>query len=220
MAEPNVDRLFEALIAEYERLHAELSLRTTLQNQMSERGLSLTFLTAGLLSTLMTFLQKDFGEAHPEITLIERYALFQKVAIPVLIVHGILIQLTVAAWVFHLAMRFRITRYWNWVSKTHLSKAIDHADSVFLWDRVRRNMPWELEFERGALKYFQVAFLYALVGLSGVSVALAAAWAFATPGSRLIAWSAVVGFVILAVGTIVIMSIHYRVHFGGVAAAD
>ena len=97
---------------------------------------------------------------------------FVCVCIVVLGAYELLIQLTIAAWIYQLSLMFQIVRYWNWFVESKLEPLTRTHDSLFLRLRKSDGAPWILDVDRGILKYFQVLFLYALsgVGLAGLLV--------------------------------------------------
>ena len=68
-------------------------------------------------------------------SVMHRTNLFVSVCIPVLLVHGVLTQFTLAAWIYQLSMMFQIVRYWNWIVEHKIEPIIGRKGDVYLWDR-------------------------------------------------------------------------------------
>ncbi len=165
---------------EYQTHRDEITNRINLQNSMAERGINLTVITVSLLAALFSFLLKDFGSPNapaasdPQV-LARNLNLFVTVSIPILIVYGVLVQLTLAVWIYQLAMMFRMVRYWNWLTATSIDGLVGKTEGVFLWDRLA-NPPWTALVDKQVVKYFQALFVYVLCSLSIAGLVAAVVW--------------------------------------------
>lgn len=167
MNKSNKEYLFEIYMHEYENHRKEMQNRINLQNAMAQRGINITVLTATLLAGLFSFLMKGSDNQLHTVNL----NIFFSISIPLIFIYGLLIHLTLATWIYQLNMIFRILRYWNWIAKNKIDSLIGNVTKTFLWDRYA-NPPWEIDLEKGLIKYFQPLFLYVLCLLSFVGLLL------------------------------------------------
>ena len=154
---------------EYEKIRDEINTRIGIQNQMAQRSLSVTAMMVSVLAVLFTFFMKDFNgpSQHHSVNL------FVSLSIFVLLAHGILTQLTLAAWIYQLSIMFRIDRYWNWVVETKIDPMIGEKKNAYLYGR-DPNPPWDIPVDRKIVRYFQPLFVYStcLFGLLIIPISL------------------------------------------------
>jgi len=201
---------------EYQSLRAEAISRINLQNAMAERGVSLTVMTVTLLAALFSFLLKDFGSpdkpaAADPVQLDRNVRLFVSAAIPITVVYGVLVQLTLAAWIYQLSMGFRMVRYWNWMTANKIDDLVGSPKAVFLWDRVK-NASWTTATDRRVVVYFQVIFLYVLCSLSIVALGVEIVWKAKAHQFLYSGLIGAIGLGALCMSLTVLVIVHLRLH--------
>ncbi len=152
---------------------------------------------------------KDFG-GEGELSDDDRINRFFSVATFVLSIHAFLTELAVAAWIYHLALAFRLQRYLDWLIDCKLGGIID-SSCVFLWRRGGPDSDWMLPVDKGILKYFQAAFQYSISAITLVALGIVVIWrANRTPLDVVFVLGAV-AFVIAATFLGLLLRIHLRV---------
>ena len=209
---------------QYGKLRDEISVRISLQNQMSERALNLTFWTVTVLASLFAFFMADFqpGASEKTLSMSDRLGYFVNVAIPILGVYNLLLILIHAAWIYQVGMIFRITRYWNWIVAQQLVNLVPSAEELFRWDRRKKNGrdPWILEVDEGWIRFFQVALLVALTFLGLLGLAGMVAWRIVMDRALcgVIPVLGVISFVVLLVLSGIVVIVLLRVKRGDEAS--
>ena len=177
---------------------------------MAQRGVNITVLAATLLATLFTFFMKDFGKMLNSLASQQNIQLFLAVCIPILFLHGILMQLTLATWIYQLSMMFRILRYWNWIVVKKIEPIIGKSGEAFLWDLLR-DPPWDLALDKRVVKYFQPLSVYALCAFSLLGFPVFLFWKPPGSGFSLVRTFGLVGFPILGLTLLTLVVIHLKV---------
>ena len=175
---------------------------------MAQRGINLTVLTATLLAMLFTFFMKDNGKALQGTTTQDNIHLFLCVCIPILFLYGVLLQLTVATWIYQLGMILRIARYWNWIVTEKIDHIIGRTRQTFLWDLIK-DPPWERCVEKRLVRYFQPAFLYALCLFAFLGFPVALFWKAPNDIYKIVKGFGVIGFPVLAATLLILIIIHF-----------
>lgn len=206
MSKTNKEYLFDTYMNEYGNHRGEMQNRITLQNAMAQRGINITVLIVTVLAGLFSFLMKDTNNKLTTVNL----DFFFAVAIPLLIIYGILIQLTLATWIYQLSMIFRILRYWNWVARMKVDPLMGNIGRSFLWDRYE-NPPWEIELEKGIIKYFQPLFLYAICLISIVSLFIVLVFWDSPKNLEIIGVIGIISLFALCVFFFTLLTVHLRV---------
>jgi len=206
MEKKSQDILLETYSQEYDKHSDEIQNRIAIQNQMAERAINITVMLVSVLAALFTFFMKDFDAS----SLKQRTNLFISVCVPVLLTHGILTQLTLAAWIYQLSMMFRIVRYWNWTVETRIEPMIGEKGVAYLWDR-HPNPPWDMPVDTKVVRYFQPLFVYGLCSVMLVGLPLAWWWCPLERGFRIVRAVAFVGSISLAASLFFLAFIHLKV---------
>ncbi|MFX0194574.1 MAG: hypothetical protein ACFFCW_00505 [Candidatus Hodarchaeota archaeon] len=203
--------IFDAYMQEYEKHRDEIQNRINLQNGMGQRGLNLTFLAATLLASLFTFFMSNYGKSQENMSLQDKINFFRCIGIPILFLHGVLLQLTAANWIYQLNMIFRIVRYWNWIVVNKLNNIIGSKNQVYLWDLIK-DPPWATLVEKRFVRYFQPAFLYALCLPAFLGFPLAFFWKDPTCMYEVVRWFSFICYPFLALTLIFLIIIHRKVY--------
>ena len=198
--------LLDMYAQEYEKHRDEVQNRITIQNQMADRAINITVMLVSLLAVLFTFLLRDVGESSVE----ERVNLFISVCVPVLLIHGVLTQLTLAAWIYQLSMMFRIVRYWNWIVETKIEPMIGANGEAYLWDR-QPEAPWDMSVDTKVVCYFQPLFIYGLCLLMLLTLPLVWRLCAEENGLRFVCVLGFVGPVVLIVSLVLLAIVHLKV---------
>ena len=210
MTKTSEEYLFETYMQEYCKHRDEMQNRINLQNGMAQRGINITVLAATLLATIFTFFMKDYGKPPTSSASYDNANLFVAVCLPVLFLHGVLVQLTLATWIYQLSMLFRILRYWNWIVVNKIEPIIGSSGDAFLWD-LMPDPPWDLPLDKRWIKFFQPIFLYSLCAFSLTGFPISIFWDPPQVSLLFVRWFGLWLFPLLALGLIVLAMIHMNV---------
>lgn len=206
MKRTNQEILLEAYAQEYDKHRDEMQNRIGIQNGMAERAMSITVLLGSVLAGLFTFFMKDIDAPSA----VHRTDLFVSACIPLLVVHGVLTQFTLAAWIYQLSMVSRIVRYWNWMVEQKIEPIMGHHGEVYLWDR-HPLPPWDTPVDVKVVRYFQPLFVYGLCSLGLLALPLCFWWSPQDPVFRLVRALGFAGAVALAVSLSFFALVHLKV---------
>lgn len=207
MGKTSEEYLFEIYIQEYSKHRDEIQNRINLQNGMAQRGLTITGLAATLLATLFTFFMKDTRSTN---TPYNNTDLFVAVCLPVLFLHGVLIQLTLATWIYQLSRIFRMVCYWNWMVINKVEPLIGRSGDAFLWHR-KPDPPWDLALDKHIVRYFQPLFLYSLCLFSFLGFPIVLLWKSSQGSLSWIRCFSLWVFPLLALSLLFLAVIHLKV---------